>query len=157
MCRSSRIMITACMISALFSVEASIAAPRFEARIADENVGISFGERTESADIARPASKSRLETACAKDSIVYGYGTDGSLKRTGSEIDGYCEGYLLATYTSMIRSKTICNENPKPPSVYFLRSVLQEHLKGVSSQAEDESLIASSAFLNAFNCKRKAN
>ena len=157
MCRASRILIKAFMIAALFSAEASIAAPKLEARIADENVGISFGERTESADIARPASKSRLETACAKDSIVYGYGTDGSLKRTGSEIDGYCEGYLLATYMSMIRSKTICNENPKPPSAYFLRSVLQEHLKGASSQVQEEFLIASSAFLNAFNCKRKAN
>ncbi len=100
------------------------------------------------------SSKSRLASACADDTIVMGYGKDGELRKTGSNIDGYCEGYLLAAYDTMTRAGSICNDDPQPPSAYFLRSVFKEHSKADRALSQGDAKAVSDAFLDAFSCKR---
>ena len=102
----------------------------------------------------RVLPKSRLASACADDTIVMGYGKDGELRETGSNIDGYCEGYLLAAYDSMTRAGSICNDDLQPPSAYFLRSVFKEHSKADRALSQGDAKAVSDAFLDAFSCKR---
>jgi hypothetical protein len=98
--------------------------------------------------------KSRLAEACAEDTIVMGYGKDGDVRRTGSDINGYCEGYLLAAYQSMISADAICRDEPQPPNAYFLRSVFQEHAKEDRALSRGDAQAVADAFLDAFSCKR---
>lgn len=101
--------------------------------------------------------KENLLAACAKDNIVMGYGKDGDLRTTGSDINGYCEGYLLATYESMILTDAICRDDPQPPTAYFLRSVFQEHAKAAGALSRGDAQAVADAFLDAFSCKRNTN
>lgn len=98
--------------------------------------------------------KSILLAACSEDKIVMGYGKDGELRRTGSDIDGYCEGYLMAAYQSMMLADAICRDDPEPPSAYFLRSVFQEHAKANGALTRGDAQAVADAFLNAFSCER---
>ncbi len=100
------------------------------------------------------SSKSRLLQACADDKIVMGYGKDGKLRTTGSDINGYCEGYLLATYESMLSNDAICRDNPQAPTAYFLRSVFQEYVKSDRALSRGDAQAVTDAYLDAFSCKR---
>lgn len=98
--------------------------------------------------------KSSLITACAQDTIVMGYGKDGKVRRTGSNINGYCEGYLLAAYESMMLAGALCRDDTQPPSAYFLRSVFQEHAKADLALNRGDAQAVTDAYLDAFSCKR---
>ena len=98
------------------------------------------------------SSKSKLVAACADDTIVFGYGKDGKMRRTGSNINGYCEGYLLASFESMTLAGSICWDDPQSPSAYFLRSVFKEHSKADRAQSQGDARAVTGAFLNAFSC-----
>ena len=98
--------------------------------------------------------KSRLAEACAKDTIVMGYGKDGEVRTTGSDINDYCEGYLLAVYESMLSNDNICRDDPQPPTSYFLRSVFQEHVKSDRALSRGDAQAVTDAYLDAFSCKR---
>jgi hypothetical protein len=100
------------------------------------------------------SAKSRLFKACADDNIVMGYGKDGELRTTGSEINGYCEGYLLASYESMMSNDAICRDNSQSPTAYFLRSVFQEHVKSDRALSRGDAQAVTEAYLDAFSCKR---
>ncbi len=102
----------------------------------------------------RVSSKSKLVVACADDTIVFGYGKDGEMRRTGSNINDYCEGYLLASFESMMLTGSICRDDPQPPSAYFLRSVFKEHSKAGRALSQGDAKAVSDAFLDAFSCKR---
>jgi len=112
-------------------------------------------KRSDSRGEGRGASpKSSLVAACAQDTIVMGYGKDGKVRRTGSNINGYCEGYLLAAYESMLLAGALCRDDTQPPSAYFLRSVFQEHAKANLGLSRDDAKAVADAFLDAFSCKR---
>ena len=102
----------------------------------------------------RVAPKSRLVATCSEDTIVFGYGKDGKMKRTGSNISDYCEGYLLASYESMMLAGSICRDDPQPPSTYFLRSVFQEYSKANRALSQGDAKAVTDEFLDAFGCKR---
>lgn len=102
-------------------------------------------------------TKESLLSACAKDNIVMGYGKDGQIRKTGSEINGYCEGYLLASYESMLLSRSICRDDPQPPTAYFLRSVFQDHAKIDGALSRGDAQAVADAFLDSFSCKRLKN
>lgn len=102
----------------------------------------------------RVSSKSKLVAACADDTIVFGYGKDGEMRRTGSNINDYCEGYLLASFESMMLAGSICRDDPQPPSAYFLRSVFKEHSKADRALNQGDAKAVTDAFLDAFSCKR---
>jgi hypothetical protein len=76
------------------------------------------------------------------------------MRRTGSNINGYCEGYLLASFGSMALAGSICNDDPQPPSSYFLRSVFKEHSKADGALSKGDAEAVTNAFLDAFSCKR---
>lgn len=102
----------------------------------------------------RVSSKSKLVAACADDTIVFGYGKDGEMRRTGSNINDYCEGYLVASFGSMMLAGSICRDDPQPPSAYFLRSVFKEYSKADRVLNQGDAKAVTDAFLDAFSCKR---
>jgi hypothetical protein len=98
-----------------------------------------------------------LISRCAQRTIVMGRTQSGEVDQTGETIDGYCAGYLRATFEGMIASSQICLENSDPPDDHFLASVLQTYAEQTPPGQVASDAFARAAIANAFACTRDSS
>ncbi len=109
---------------------------------------------TPTAVVASEHTSEWLVNRCSQRTIVMGRTQSGDVDQTGETIDGYCAGYLRATFESMIANSQICLENSDPPDDHFLASVLQTYAERTPPGDVASDQFAKAAIANAFACAR---
>jgi hypothetical protein len=101
---------------------------------------------------AADISNKELQEACAKKTIVLGHDLDKTLVRAGEKLDGFCSGYLQASFNAYANSAA-CQAKDVDPN--FLLSVYQQYLKDKKvpgSASASKTLMQ--AFRRAPECKK---
>lgn len=94
-----------------------------------------------------------LLEACAKDNRKFRFDPqDGQVKEIGPEIDGFCAGYLRASFDMLKLDGRICSDLSHPVDVYLLRSILQEHAKEDGAFIGGDVSAVVDVFLEYFSC-----
>jgi hypothetical protein len=88
-----------------------------------------------------------LAAACGNKTLVY----SKQGERVGEKIDGFCSGYLQATFSALVNSAS-CKASDQ--SSEFLLSVYQSYVKEKNVSASDSaSKTLTQAFRRAADCK----
>lgn len=100
---------------------------------------------------ANELTNDELQKSCAETTIVMGRDEAKELVRAGEKLDGFCSGYLQATF-SAFASNAKCKAEDTSPD--FLLSVYEQYVKDKKIAA---SANASNTLMQAFrrvpNCK----
>lgn len=99
---------------------------------------------------ASDVNNQELMDSCAQKTIVTGYDENQKIVQVGESIDGFCSGYLKATFSAFVAS-TGCD--PKNTDVNFLLSVYEKYTedkKPIPTAGAFETLMK--AFTRIANC-----
>lgn len=95
-----------------------------------------------------------LLDSCKKKTQVWER-VEGKLQPVGEKVDGFCHGYLVATWDVLTQSKAICVSGDKP-AVDYLLSVVQTYVKADPKAVErGAAQVIRAAYARAFPCKEK--
>jgi len=94
--------------------------------------------------VAGDITNKELQDRCADKTIVMGRDEKGGLVKAGEKIDGYCAGYLQASFSAFTRT-TKCKN--KDQSSIFLLSVYDQYRK---DKEIPDTAIASETLFKAF-------
>jgi hypothetical protein len=99
---------------------------------------------------AKQVSNDNLIKSCEKKTIVF----NKQGERVGEKVDGFCAGYLQATFHALLNSKGADCKVSEDKEPEYLLSVYQTYLKEKKlSLSESASRSLSQAFRRAFDCK----
>ena len=102
---------------------------------------------------ASDISNKELMKACSEKTIVYGRNDDKKIVRAGERMDGFCSGYLQATFSALINLAP-CEANDTNTNPEFLFSVYQQYMKDMKiSENESASKTLTQAFRRVAECK----
>ena len=93
---------------------------------------------------ASDITNKELVATCSEKTIVYGRDDNKKLVKAGEKLDGFCAGYLQATFSSLMNSSS-CKE--KESDLAYLLSVYQQYIK---DKKVPESTSASATLMQAF-------
>jgi hypothetical protein len=111
-----------------------------------------FAVGTASQAQAADLSNKELQEVCSKKTIVIGRDTDKTLVRAGEKMDGFCSGYLQASFSAYANNAG-CQAKVDAPD--FLLSVYGQYIKDKKlSGSESASKTLMQAFRRAPECKK---
>jgi hypothetical protein len=101
--------------------------------------------------VASDFTNKDLMDACSKKTIVYGRDDDKKIVRAGEKIDGFCSGYLQATFSALANLDS-CKAKETNPD--YLLSIYQQYIKDKKvSENESASKTLIQAFRRVAECK----
>lgn len=101
---------------------------------------------------AADISNKELQEACANKTIVMGRDADKTLVRAGEKMDGFCSGYLQASFSAYANGAA-CQAKEVDPG--FLLSVYEQFIKDKKIPgSESASKTLMQAFRRAPECKK---
>ena len=81
-------------------------------------------------------TNNQLLESCDQKMIVTGYDESGRLKQVGESLDGFCEGFIRATYAAFSSINKCASYNNDPN---LLLSIYRTYLKDVSPAIDDDA------------------
>ena len=93
---------------------------------------------------ASDITNKELVATCSKKTVVFGRDEKKNLVKAGEKLDGFCTGYLQATFSSLTNSFS-CKTKESDPA--YLLSVYQQYINDTKVA---ESTSASATLMQAF-------
>lgn len=100
---------------------------------------------------AADVTNEQLAKACSEKTIVYGRDDKKQLVLAGEKLDGFCAGYIQATFSALLNSSS-CKEKDSDPD--YLLSVYRQYVKDMKvPDNSSASATLTKAFRRVSECR----